>query len=41
MEPNRYNRAYLETKARKSGHLMQLAGDEQAESTVAETADVH
>ena len=41
MEPNRYNRAYLATKARKSGHLMTVAGLEQAEDTVTETADVH
>ena len=40
MEPNRYNRAYLETKARKSGHLMNLPGHEQAED-VEETASVH
>ena len=40
MEPNRHNRAYLETKARKSGHLMSLAGYEQAEEDVPETADV-
>jgi GTP cyclohydrolase II len=39
--PNRYNRAYLETKARKSGHLMTIAGLEQAEGEVPESADVH
>ena len=41
MEANRHNRAYLETKARKSGHLMSVAGDEQAELGVPETADVN
>ena len=40
MEPNRHNRAYLETKARKSGHLMSVAGYEQAEEGAPETADV-
>ena len=41
MEPNRYNRRYLETKARKSGHLFRVAGLEQAEEDAPETADVH
>jgi GTP cyclohydrolase II len=41
MEPNRYNRRYLETKARKSGHLFGVPGLEQAEEAVPEAADVH
>jgi GTP cyclohydrolase II len=41
MEPNRHNRRYLETKARKSGHLFSLPGLEQAEEDVPEAADVH
>ena len=42
MEPNRYNRRYLETKARKSGHLFRVPGLEQAEAAdVPEAADVH
>ena len=41
MQPNAYNRAYLETKMRKSGHLMADPGLEQAEhAAVAELADV-
>ncbi|MGD0806783.1 MAG: hypothetical protein ABSA10_04860, partial [Anaerolineales bacterium] len=28
MQPNQYNRFYLETKALKSGHLMDLQGKE-------------
>ena len=41
MQPNAYNRAYLETKMRKSGHLMADPGLEQAEhASVAELADV-
>jgi hypothetical protein len=28
MQPNQYNRFYLETKALKSGHLMDLLGKE-------------
>jgi len=42
MEPNRYNRRYLETKARKSGHLFSVPGLEQAEAAdVPEAVDVH
>jgi GTP cyclohydrolase II len=29
MEPNEYNRFYLETKAAKSGHLIDLFGKER------------
>jgi GTP cyclohydrolase II len=40
MQPNPYNRAYLETKMRKSGHLMRDPGIEQQESIgVGELAD--
>ena len=40
MQPNAYNRAYLETKMRKSGHLMADPGLEQAEhAAVAALAD--
>ncbi len=40
MEPNQFNRAYLETKARKSGHLMGDPGLEQQEPEP-ERVDVH
>src|SRR4029079_13926469 len=41
MQPNAYNRAYLETKMRKSGHLMADPGLEQAEdASMALLADV-